>query len=92
VALEFEWDPAKAVENLSKHAVSFGEAQGVFADPLALEMPDPDHSQDEERWVVIGRSYRERLLVVAFTEREATIRIISARLATGAEVRAHEEG
>jgi uncharacterized DUF497 family protein len=45
MALEFEWDPGKAAGNLSKHGVSFGEAEGVFADPLALEMPDPDHSE-----------------------------------------------
>ena len=58
MALEFEWDPSKAAGNLSKHGVSFGEAEGVFADPLALEMPDPDHSEAERRWITIGQSYR----------------------------------
>jgi hypothetical protein len=90
--LEFEWDPGKAAENLAKHGVSFGEAEGVFADPLAIEMPDPDHSEREERWIVIGRSYRQRVLVVAFTEREDFIRIISARLATRLETKSYEEG
>jgi len=92
MALEFEWDPGKAAENLAKHGVSFGEAEGVFADPLAIEMPDPDHSEGEERWIVIGRSYRQRVLVVAFTEREDVIRIISARLATRLETKSYEEG
>jgi uncharacterized DUF497 family protein len=58
---EFEWDPSKADDSLSTHGVSFGEAAGVFADPLALELPDPDHSEAEVRWVVIGHSYRQRL-------------------------------
>lgn len=89
--MEFEWDPEKAAENLSKHGVSFGEAEGVFADPLALEMPDPDHSNDEERWIVVGQSYRQRLLVVVFIERAEAIRIISARPATRSETNGYEE-
>jgi hypothetical protein len=92
MALEFEWDPGKAAANLSKHGVSFGEAEGVFADPLALEMPDPDHSEAEQRWITIGQSYRRRLLVVAFTEREDVIRIISVRVATRSEMERYEEG
>jgi hypothetical protein len=92
MAMEFEWDPEKAAANLAKHGVSFGEAEGVFADPLALEMPDPDHAEDEERWIVIGESYRRRLLVVVFTERAESIRIISARLATRSETNGYERG
>jgi uncharacterized DUF497 family protein len=92
MALEFEWDPAKAGENLAIHGVSFGEAEGAFADPLSLEMPDPDHSSDEERWILIGQSYRRRLLVVVFTERGDSIRMISARLATRSEATGYEEG
>jgi hypothetical protein len=89
--LRFEWDPEKAAQNLAKHDVSFPEAEGVFADPLALELPDRDHSDDEERWILIGESYRRRLLVVVFTEREEVVRLISARRATPAETKSYEE-
>ena len=91
MGLEFEWDPSKADENLSTHGVSFGEAAGVFADPLALELADPDHSDEEIRWVAIGHSYRGRLLVVVFTERGEAIRIISARPANRGEKKSYEE-
>lgn len=90
--LSFEWDPAKAAENLRKHGVSFAEAETVFADPLSLDTADPDHSIGEERFVVIGRSYRQRLLVAVYTERGNRIRIISARRATKHEERSYEEG
>ena len=89
--IRFEWDPEKAAQNIVKHGVSFAEAEGVFADALALELADPDHSEVEERWIIIGRSYRERLLVVVFTEREESVRIISARSATRGETRHYEE-
>jgi uncharacterized protein len=75
----------------AKHGVTFAEAEGVFADLLALELPDPGHSDIEERWVIIGQSYRARPLVVVFTERQETIRVISARLATRAESKRYEE-
>jgi uncharacterized DUF497 family protein len=88
----FEFDPDKGVRNAFKHGVSFAEAQTVFLDPLALEVPDPDHSMQEERSLVVGRSFRQRLLVVAFTERGDSIRIISAREATRHERRIYEEG
>ena len=88
----FEWDPDKASGNLTKHGVSFAEAQTVFLDPLALDAPDPDHSWNEGRSLVVGRSFQGRLLVVAYTERRATIRIISAREATRGERRAYEHG
>lgn len=87
----FEWDPAKAKRNLAKHGVSFDEASTVFADPLALLMPDPDHSVDEERYVLLGMSNRRRLLVVAFAERSPRTRLISARMATRRERRQYEE-
>jgi uncharacterized DUF497 family protein len=68
--VEFEWDQAKAESNLEKHSVSFDEAATAFGDPLSLTIPDPDHSDDEERFVLLGESYVGRLLVVVHTERD----------------------
>jgi uncharacterized DUF497 family protein len=90
--MHFEWDPAKAAENLSKHGVSFEEASTVFFDSLSATGRDPDHSQAEGRFVIFGLSSAGRLLVVAHTERGERIRIISAREATRAERRLYEEG
>lgn len=90
--MQFEWDPRKAAENLSKHEVSFHEAATVFDDPLAITYPDPDHSDDESRWLTFGNSTEGRLLVVAHTEAGDTIRIISARRATRNEREIYEEG
>ena len=90
--LAFEWDPRKARLNLAKHKVSFGEAVTAFGDPLGQITDDPRHSADEERFVLLGRSGRRRLLVVMFTERGEAIRLISARRATPRERRGHEEG
>ena len=87
----FDWDPEKAESNLRKHGVSFDEASTVFGDPLALLMIDPDHSAKEERYVLLGISLRQRLLVVAFAERPPMTRIISARRATRTERRKYEE-
>jgi hypothetical protein len=87
----FEWDPRKAAANLKKHGVSFEEAMTVFGDPLSLNMPDPDHSEDEERFIVLGTSVRRRRVVVSYTERQPRTRIISARLATRRERRQYEE-
>ena len=87
--LKFDWDERKNAENICKHEVSFDEAQSVWADPLANEYYDPDHSDDEDRWIRIGYSFC-RLLVVSFAEKNDTIRIISARQATKKEIRAHE--
>lgn len=89
---EFEWDPEKAATNLRIHRVSFEEASTVFADPLAMLMADPDHSVDEERYVLLGLSTRRSLLVVAFAERPPRTRLISARQATRHERRQYEEG
>jgi uncharacterized protein len=90
--IKFEWDKRKAQQNLRKHQVDFTEASTVFADTLSITIPDPDHSEDEERWVTIGLSNRQRLLVVVHTEEEETIRIISARTADRLERRKYEEG
>lgn len=87
----FEWDSRKAESNARKHGVTFEEASTVFADPLGLLMPDPDHSLSEERYLVLGMSARQRLLVVAFAERPPRTRLISARRATRRERRRYEE-
>ena len=87
----FEWDPDKAEENLSKHGVSFAEAVTAFGDPLSMNMPDPDHSEGEQRFIVLVMSDRYRLLVVSYTERPPRTRIISARLATRHEREQYEE-
>ena len=92
MGLEFEWDRDKAKKNLRKHSVSFEEASSVFADPLALTIHDPTHSDEEDRYVTIGESNRRRLLVVVFTDRDDRIRIISATTATRQERKDYEEG
>jgi len=89
--MEFEWDPDKAVANDRKHGVTFAEAAAAFADPLAAIFPDPDHSEQEDREILIGYSDRARLLIVSFTERPSNLRIISARVANPTERRNHEE-
>ena len=85
--LLFEWDPAKNEINQKKHSVSFEEAKSVFADPEALVIDDPEHSQQEERFIILGLSTNARLLVVCHCLRysETVIRIISARKATRTE-------
>ncbi|MGH7168358.1 MAG: BrnT family toxin [Nitrospiraceae bacterium] len=88
----FEWDDRKARHNVKKHGVSLEEAATIFGDPLSLTIDDPLHSHGEERFVTIGMSTRQRLLVVVHTERGDRLRIISARLATKAERNQHEEG
>ncbi|MEM4204274.1 MAG: BrnT family toxin [Candidatus Methanomethylicaceae archaeon] len=89
--MEFEWDPQKAAKNLRKHKVPFTEAATVFDDPLSITVADPDHSAEEERFIIVGQSYRRRLLIVSFAERGDRIRIISARELTRSERRAYEE-
>ena len=90
--MKFEWDPDKAALNLRSHGVSFQEASTVFGDPLAGTIPDSLHSTDEPRFVTIGMTTGQRLVAVAHTDREDRIRIISARHATRAEKKKHEEG
>ena len=89
--LHFEWDPIKAAANLTRHGVPFPEAVTAFADPWSITVRDPDHSAAEERFVLLGHSQRDRLLVVVHTERGDAIRLISARLATRRERRRYEE-
>ncbi len=90
--MDFEWDPAKATANESKHGVTFEEAMTVFGDPLELTISDPDHSMEEFRFVSIGLSGARRLLIVSYTERDEVIRLISARLATAQERKQYETG
>jgi uncharacterized DUF497 family protein len=90
--MEFEWDPDKAARNLTKHGVSFHEAATVFGDPLAITYSDPDHSDDEDRFLTFGHSSEGHLLVVSHTDRGDRIRIISARRATRRERKLYEEG
>jgi uncharacterized protein len=89
--VNFEWDPAKASRNRRKHGVSFHEAATIFGDPLSLTYPDPDHSQWEERFITIGVSRADRILIVAHTDRGGDVRIISARTATRRERKHYEE-
>lgn len=90
--MEFEWDHNKETNNLDKHDVSFHEASTVFGDPFALTFPDPDHSDDETRYITIGMSMQRRLLIVSHKDRVNSIRIISARKTTRRERRLYENG
>ena len=85
--IEFAWDRRKARSNLKKHGVSFEEAQAVFLDDNARLIDDPDHSQEEERFVLLGYSYQARCLIVShcYSESGSVIRLISARHATAQE-------
>jgi uncharacterized protein len=89
--VQFTWDPGKAAANLSKHGVSFEDASTVFRNPLAKVLPDPTHSEQEQRSLIIGHSAGGRLLLVVFTESGDRIRIISARDASAHERREYEE-
>jgi uncharacterized DUF497 family protein len=90
--IEFEWSQAKARSNLRKHGVSFEEAKSVFYDEYARQFFDEDHSKDEERFILLGKSNRSRILIVCHCERETgdIIRIISARRATAKERKFYE--
>jgi len=92
VGLQFEWDPNKAAKNLRQHHVSFEEAATVFEDTLSMTVPDPDHSRQEDRSIIVGLSNRSRLLMVSHTEHSNRIRIISARELTPRERKQYEEG
>ncbi|WP_414514083.1 BrnT family toxin [Nostoc sp. PCC 9305] len=89
--MEFEWDKSKATANLTKHDVSFEEAKTVFDNVLAVIFDDEAHSVGEKREIIIGHSRNNRLLLISFTERSNTIRIISARLATRREREDYEQ-
>ncbi len=90
--MEFEWNPEKEQANIEKHGVDFAEATTVFGDPLELTIADPDHSVGEFRFLSMGRSSRNRILVVSYTERQERIRIVSARIASSKERRQYESG
>ena len=89
--MQFEWDAEKAASNLKKHGVSFQEAATAFGDPFSATIADPDHSEDEDRYVLLGETYQGRLVVVVHTDREETVRIISARLASRRERKSYEQ-
>ena len=89
--MQFEWDPEKDRKNEIKHGVSFAEASTVFGDPLALTVDDPDHSEDEKRFLTTGRSDRQRIIIVWHTDRNDRVRLIGARNVTPAERHAYQE-
>ena len=90
--MKFEWNPQKAAMNQEKHGVDFPEASTVFRDPLSITYADPDHSFGEERYIIIGYSHRNRLLIVSHTDKQDRVRVISAREVTRRERRLYEEG
>ncbi|MFA5864367.1 MAG: BrnT family toxin [Phycisphaerae bacterium] len=89
--MTFEWDPDKEAENQKKQGISFEEAMTAFEDVSSLIFYDPDHSVEEDRYLLLGLSVRWKLFVIAFTDREHRIRIISARKATSKERKFYEE-
>ena len=89
--LEFEWDDEKASSNVQKHGVEFDEAKTVFGDPQAETFFDPDHSENEDRFITFGLSALGHLLVVAHTDRRENVRIVSARRMTRHERKMYEE-
>ncbi|TLD68209.1 BrnT family toxin [Phragmitibacter flavus] len=91
--LSFEWDPVKAARNAAKHGVTFEEARAVFLDEHALVIPDPDHSQQEERFIIMGQGAKLRVLVVVhcFRQKGSSIRIVSARRARTKEQKPYWE-
>jgi len=90
MSLRIEWDPDKAAANESKHGVSFSEASTVLSDPLSIALPDPDHSLDEERLLLLGQSSSGRLLIISLTERGGVVRLINGRPMTSRERRTYE--
>jgi hypothetical protein len=89
--MDFEWDPAKARSNFTKHEISFSDVEPAFYDQFAISMPDPGASS-EERFVLVGMGAIGRIIVVVYTYRGNSIRIISARAATKAERKTYEKG
>ena len=86
----FDWDEEKAKSNLAKHGISFDEAASVFDDPLFLTFADPEHSLQEQRFLIMGESARGRLLVISYTDCKDITRLISVRPATRKERKAYE--
>jgi uncharacterized DUF497 family protein len=89
--MDFEWDESKAFSNQKKHGISFIEASELFNDEFSSCVSDPDHSYEEERYLLFGVSEKGNHLVVSFTERGDVIRIISARHMTNRELKAYEQ-
>jgi uncharacterized DUF497 family protein len=89
--MDFEWDPEKARLNETKHGASFVEGSEVFDDDFSSCVQDPDHSQEDERYLLFGQSHQGRFLVVSYTERSEIIRIISVRQMTPRERKAYEQ-
>ena len=89
--MEFAWDTKKAASNLAKHDIFFEEAATVFGDPLSNTFPDPDHSLEEQSFIIIGSSEQGRIIVVAHTDDGEVVRIINAREATHGERKSYEE-
>lgn len=92
--MKFEWDTRKERTNINKHGVTFEQASYVFADPFALSKYDEEHSADEDRWILLGKSLNEVVLVVVHTFQDEggveSVRIISARKATKNEIKAYQ--
>lgn len=91
--LKFEWDPSKASTNAKKHGITFEEARTVFDDDFARLLHDPDHSHNEERFILLGMSYTLKILTVVhcYRDQDGVIRIISARESTKNEARQYKE-
>jgi len=91
--IKFDWDESKAIRNLAKHKISFEEAKSVFDDDFARLIPDPDHSENEERFILLGLSCSLKVLVVVhcYKDEENIIRLISARKATKPESKKYKE-
>ncbi|MHB8368634.1 MAG: BrnT family toxin [Leptospirales bacterium] len=90
--IAFEWDPEKARANVRKHGVTFEEARSCFYDPRQIAFYDPEHSEDEERELLIAHSNQGRVLLVSYTLRTDVVRIISARKATRLEETCYAQG
>ena len=90
--MDFEWDEAKSQANERKHGVSFHDAKTAFNDTFAYTTYDPDHSEDEDRYITMGQSDDGRLIIVSHTDRDDVTRLISARVATRAERKDYEDG
>ena len=89
--MNFEWESEKAAENLERHGIAFEEAATAFGDPLSITIGDPDHSEAEDRFILLGMTFRGRLVVVVHTDRGENVRLISARLATRRERQSYEQ-
>ena len=91
MGLKFEWDRRKAILNIKKHGVSFEDAATAFGDPLSVTIHDPKHSDDEDRFLLLGETQDKKLVVVAHTDRKDTIRLINARPAARQEREDYEK-